>query len=74
MRGSKKRGKINSLQKTRNHGKQHGGCEIRRMNPKLGQWGISSDAGRKNFSAQRPELNNSVMTQLLPIHESGIYR
>ena len=52
-----------------NHGMQHGGCELRRMNSKLGQWHISTDARRKKLIGQRPESNNSVRKLLLLIYK-----
>ena len=54
-------------------GKQYGGFEIRRMNPKLGQRWASPYAERKNLVGQRPESNSSVRKLLLIIDKSGVY-
>ena len=37
------------------HGKQHGGCEVRQMNPKLGQWQTSPDALQKTSKVNSQE-------------------
>ena len=53
---------------------QYGGCEVRRMTPKLGQGYASPDAGRKNPTGQRPEWNRLVSKLLLLIYSGGVYR
>ena len=40
------------------HGKQHGGCKARRMNPALSQQRTSLDIGQTNPIGQRPGSNS----------------
>ena len=42
------------------HVKQHGGCEIRQLNPATDQQPTSLDAGQTNPTGQRPGSNGSV--------------
>ena len=54
-------------------GEHHGGCEVRRMNPKMGQRHASTDAGWNNFIGQQSGSNSSVWKLQLLINKSGIY-
>ena len=56
----------------RNHGKQHGGFEARWMNPALGQWWASPDAGQINPTGQWPGSYSSVRKLLVLIIKGGI--
>ena len=53
----------------RSHGKQRGGCEIRRMC----QRHSPPDAGRKNLTIERPGSNGLVRKLQLLIYEGGVY-
>ena len=56
---------------TRSHGKHHE-CEVRRMNPKLGQR-QASDARRKNLMGKRPGSNSLVRKLLFLIYKGCAY-
>ena len=57
----------------RSHGKQCGGCEVRRMNPTLDQRSASPDAGRKNPTGQQLGSNGLDGKLLLLIYKGGIF-
>ena len=57
----------------RSHGKQHGGCKARRMNPASGQRRAFPDARSTNPTDQRPESNDSVRKLLQLIFKGGVY-
>ena len=50
---------------------QHGGCKVRQMNPKGGQWHASPDVGSKNLIGQSPGSNSLVRKLLLLIYKSA---
>ena len=58
---------------SRSYRKQHSECEVRRMNPKLGQQWASPDAERKKFIVQWPWLYKSVGKLLTLIDKCGVY-
>ena len=55
------------------HHQKHGGCEVRKMNPKLGQRQTSPDTGQENVKRQWSGSNSSVMQQELLIYKGNVY-
>ena len=58
---------------TKSHGKQQGGCEVRQMNPQLGEWQASPDTRQKSLVGQQPGSNWLVRKLQLLIYKDGIY-
>ena len=57
-----------------NHWKQHGGCEVWRINLASGQRHASPDAEWTNPIGQWPGSNSSTRKLLLLIFKGGVYR
>ena len=55
------------------HGMQHGGCEVKQMNLKSGQWCTSPNAKQKNIIGQQPGSNGSVIKLLQLIYKGCVY-
>ena len=56
----------------RYHGKQHGWCEARQMNPMSDQRWASPDPGRENPTGQLQGSNGSIRKLLLLIYKVGV--